>query len=43
MDNDRIAGSAKQVKGALKQVTGKVTGDGKLESQGRADKIEGKI
>jgi uncharacterized protein YjbJ (UPF0337 family) len=43
MDKDRIAGSAKQVKGAVKQAAGKVVGDAKLESEGQADKVEGKI
>ena len=35
--------SAKQVKGAVKQVVGKAVGDTKLESQGKVDKIEGKV
>jgi uncharacterized protein YjbJ (UPF0337 family) len=43
MDKDRIAGSAKQVKGALKQAAGKIVGDAKLESEGQVDKVEGKI
>jgi len=43
MDKDRIAGSAKQIKGAVKQVVGKAVGDAKLESEGAADKIEGKV
>jgi uncharacterized protein YjbJ (UPF0337 family) len=43
MDKDRIVGSAKQVKGAVKQVVGKVVGDAKLESEGKADKIEGQV
>ena len=43
MDKDRAAGSAKQVKGAVKQVVGKAVGDAKLESEGKAEKIEGKI
>ena len=43
MDKDRVAGSAKQVKGEVKQVVGKAIGDAKLESEGRADKIEGKV
>ena len=43
MDEDRVAGSAKQVKGAVKQAAGKAVGDAKLESEGKADKIEGKI
>ena len=43
IDKDRIAGSAKQVKGAVKEVVGKAVGDTKLESEGKADKIEGKV
>jgi uncharacterized protein YjbJ (UPF0337 family) len=39
----RIVGSAKQVKGAVKEVVGKAVGDTKLESEGKADKIEGKV
>ena len=43
MDKDRIAGSAKQVKGTVKQAVGKAVGDAKLESEGKADKVEGKV
>jgi len=43
VDKDRIVGSAKQVKGAVKEVVGKAVGDTKLESEGKADKIEGKV
>ena len=43
MDKDRVAGSAKQVKGAVKQAVGKVIGDVKLESEGKAYKVEGKV
>jgi uncharacterized protein YjbJ (UPF0337 family) len=43
MDKDRVVGSAKQVKGAVKQTVGKAIGDAKLESEGKADKIEGKV
>ena len=43
MDKDRVAGSAKQVKGAAKQVVGRAIGDSKLESEGKTDKIEGKV
>ena len=43
MDKDRIAGSAKEVKGNVKQVVGKVVGDAKLEEQGKSDKVEGKV
>ena len=43
MDKDRIKGSAEQAKGAIKEIAGKVTGDAKLESEGKADKAAGKI
>lgn len=43
IDKDRIAGSAKQVKGAVKEAVGKVVGDAKLEAAGKADKVEGKV
>ena len=43
MDKDRVVGSAEQVKGAVKQVVGKAVGDTKLESEGKTDKIEGKV
>jgi uncharacterized protein YjbJ (UPF0337 family) len=43
VDKDRIAGAAKQVKGTVKEVAGKITGDAKLQAEGRADKVEGKV
>jgi uncharacterized protein YjbJ (UPF0337 family) len=43
MNKDRIAGSAKEIKGSVKETVGKVVGDAKLESDGKADKIEGKV
>ncbi len=43
MDKDRVAGSAKQIKGVVKQAVGKVVGDSKLEADGKADQIEGKV
>ena len=43
MDKDRIAGSAKVIKGSVKEAIGKVTGDAKLETEGKADKVEGKL
>ena len=42
-DKDRIIGSAKVVKGNVKEAAGKAVGDAKLEAQGKADKIEGKV
>jgi uncharacterized protein YjbJ (UPF0337 family) len=35
MDTDRVVGSAKQIKGAVKEVVGKAVGDIKLESGAR--------
>ena len=43
MDKDRVIGSAKVVKGKVKVAIGKTIGDAKLETQGEADKVEGKI
>jgi uncharacterized protein YjbJ (UPF0337 family) len=43
MDKDRIEGAGKQVKGAIKDAAGKVTGDRKLQAEGKADKIVGKV
>jgi len=43
MDKDRIAGSAKEIKGSVKETIGKAVGDAKLQSDGKADKLEGKI
>ena len=43
MDKDRVAGSAKQIKGSIKEAVGKATGDAKLKASGKADKTAGKI
>jgi uncharacterized protein YjbJ (UPF0337 family) len=43
MNKDRIAGAAKQAKGAVKEATGKALGDAKLTADGKSDKVEGKI
>ena len=41
MDKDRIAGSAKVVKGKVKEAVGKVLGDAKLNAEGKADQVAG--
>jgi uncharacterized protein YjbJ (UPF0337 family) len=33
----------KQAKGKVKEVAGKVTGDSKTESEGKADQLKGKV
>ena len=43
MDKDRIEGAAKQVKGAVEDAVGKVTGDAKMQAEGKADKAAGKV
>ena len=43
MNKDRIQGSFDQAKGKVKEVAGKVTGDAKLEGEGKAQKTAGKI
>ncbi len=43
MNKDRIEGSAQQAKGKVKEMTGKVLGDAKLQAEGKADKGAGKV
>lgn len=43
MDKDRVIGTAKQAKGAIKEAAGKAVGDAKLTAEGKSDKFEGKI
>jgi len=43
MDKNRIEGSIKEVKGAMKEAIGKVVGDAKLQSEGKTDRAVGKI
>jgi uncharacterized protein YjbJ (UPF0337 family) len=43
MDKDRIKGSAEQAKGALKETAGKILGDKKLETDGKTDRVAGKV
>jgi uncharacterized protein YjbJ (UPF0337 family) len=42
MDKDRMSGAMNQAKGSLKDAAGKVTGDTKLQAEGKADKAVGK-
>jgi uncharacterized protein YjbJ (UPF0337 family) len=43
MDKDRIAGTAHEVTGSIKEAVGKAVGDGKLQSDGKAEQTAGKI
>jgi uncharacterized protein YjbJ (UPF0337 family) len=41
MDREHVKGTADKVKGTIKDTAGKVTGDKKLESEGKLDKAKG--
>ncbi len=43
MDKDRVAGAAKETKGAIKETASKALGDAKLTAEGKSDKVEGKV
>ena len=43
MDKDRTAGIGHQVKGSVKEAAGKVTGDKKLQAEGKGEKLAGKV
>lgn len=41
--HDKIEGIAKEAKGNVKQGAGKLVGNERLQGEGRADKVEGKV
>jgi uncharacterized protein YjbJ (UPF0337 family) len=41
VDKEHVKGAADKAKGAVKETAGKVTGDKKLESEGKFDKAKG--
>ncbi|MDB5511785.1 MAG: hypothetical protein JWR08_1268 [Enterovirga sp.] len=43
MDKDRIEGALEKAKGTLKDLAGKVTGDTKLEAEGKTQKAAGTV
>ena len=43
MDKDRIEGALEKAKGTLKDIAGKVTGDTKLEAEGKTQKAAGTV
>ena len=43
MHKDEAKGVGKQVKGAVKDAAGGLTGNERLQAEGKADKVEGKI
>jgi uncharacterized protein YjbJ (UPF0337 family) len=42
VDSNRVEGIGHQIKGAVKEAAGKVTGDTKLQAEGTAEKVAGK-
>ncbi len=42
VDQNRVEGAFDQAKGAVKEGVGKLTGDQKLQAEGKADKVAGK-
>ena len=43
MDDDRVKGSAQNIKGKVKEGIGRAVGDTKLESEGKGDQVAGKV
>jgi uncharacterized protein YjbJ (UPF0337 family) len=43
MDKDRSKGAARNVGGKAKEAAGKLTGDSKLQGEGKMDQAKGKV
>jgi uncharacterized protein YjbJ (UPF0337 family) len=43
MHKDEAKGAAKDIKGAMKEAAGKATDNERLEAEGSAERVEGKI
>ena len=43
MNKDQIKGRVEQAKGNVKQAAGKVVGNDKLQTEGMADQLQGKV
>ena len=41
MDREHIKGTAEKAKGTIKDTAGKITGDKKLQTKGKLDKVKG--
>lgn len=42
-DHNRVEGAAKTIGGKIKEAAGKAAGDSKLETEGKADQVKGKV
>jgi uncharacterized protein YjbJ (UPF0337 family) len=43
MDKDRVKGAAKNTTGKMKEAAGKMTGDSKMQAEGKMDRASGKV
>ncbi len=43
MNKDQVEGRAKEAMGNVKDAAGDMTGNRKLEAEGKADQVEGKV
>jgi uncharacterized protein YjbJ (UPF0337 family) len=43
MNKDRIQGADREIKGAIKEAAGKVTGNTETQAEGNAERIVGKV
>lgn len=43
MHKDTVKGTAKEAKGSVKEAVGKATGNEKMQAEGAAEKIAGKV
>lgn len=43
VNRDQVAGVAKQIKGSVKQAAGKATGNRRVQAEGMAEKVSGKV
>jgi len=43
MHKDEAKGAAKDIKGSVKEAAGKASGDERLQAEGAADRVEGKV
>ena len=43
MDKEHVKGAADKASGAMKETAGKMTGDGKLQAEGKFDKAKGDV
>lgn len=43
VNKEQVAGVAKQIKGSVKQAAGKATGNRRVQAEGMAEKVSGKV